>query len=313
MWKIERKIALFVGFCGILLWASLPGNAQEKDSLFAQPYEWGWGFPYKVKHGETLFILARRFHVPPVQLAEKNNRDFRAGLNPGEEIIVPLDGYNLVTEYQVGSPTMRVYYRVGNEQSLGAVKGIGKQTQANLQRWNRLETNEVFPNQLLWVALVRVDPEARPEYRSLRPKPIRVDSSPRHPLSDSLVGPAPGPGRGQTEVPERVYLPLEKQFREETVKETIMMDQRGMALFFDTEVKPSAAKTLFAFHNDVPKGRVIKVYNPGTGGTVFVKVLGRVPGIQRYDEAMIVISGAARGPLGVQGDKAWLELHYAPF
>lgn len=315
MMRTRRKILLIGCILTLCLGSPGRGMASDQDSLIAHSYDWGWGFHYTVKHGETLFIIARKFHVPPVQLAERNHIDFQAGLNPGEEIIVPLDGYNLVTEYQVGSPTKRIYYQVKRERSLGALIGIGKQTQHNLQRWNRLQTNEVFPDQWLWVALVRVDPSARPRYRSLRPKPRLVDS-PRTDKKAEVAAPSEGPGQGrlaEAKPTERIYLPLEKQFREETVNETIMMDQKGMGMFFGTDGELSGGRTLFAFHNDVPRGRIIKVYNPGTGGAVFVKVLGPVPVIQRYDEAMIVISGAARRALGVQGDKAWLELHYAPF
>ncbi len=290
-------------------------RAERSDSLFARSYDWGWGIPYTVKRGETLLGIAKRFYVPPAQLAARNDLDFRSGLAPGESIIIPLDAYNLVSQYQVGDQSQRVYYRVEKERSLGALIGIGKQTQSNLQRWNHLETNEVFPQQTVWVALIRVDPTVQPVYRSWRAQPKKVDTpkNNRSSGSQSEASKEDQPALGQGEHSQSVFLPLERQFRSETVNETIMMDQKGMAMFFGTDGKPASARTLYAFHNDVPKGRIIKVYNPGTGGTVFVKVLGRVPGIQRYDEAMIVITGAAKQQLGVQGDKAWLELHYAPF
>lgn len=91
------------------------------------------------------------------------------------------------------------------------------------------------------------------------------------------------------------------------------MEESGTAVFFTSQDKPQSSKTVFAFHNTVPKGRVIKVYNPGTGKTAYVKVLGPIPETKQYHNAVIGIGSAAKQALGVVEDKAWCELKYAPY
>jgi hypothetical protein len=57
---------------------------------------------------------------------------------------------------------------------------------------------------------------------------------------------------------------------------------------------------------------VIKVTNPGTGKSIFVKVLGPIPDTKQYAGSIIGIATAAKEALGVTDTKAWCELSYSP-
>jgi LysM repeat protein len=90
-------------------------------------------------------------------------------------------------------------------------------------------------------------------------------------------------------------------------------EEKGPAVFY-----PSASRSkqdiYYAFHNTAPRGTIIKVHNPGTDKTIFVKVIGTLPGTKLYHNSLIGITSQAKQELGVRNEeKAWCELSYAGF
>ena len=58
------------------------------------------------------------------------------------------------------------------------------------------------------------------------------------------------------------------------------------------------------------RGTVIKITNPGSGKTIYVKVLDKIPDTKLYTNSIIGISNSAREALGVTDSKAWVEISY---
>jgi hypothetical protein len=56
---------------------------------------------------------------------------------------------------------------------------------------------------------------------------------------------------------------------------------------------------------------VVKVFNPGSGKTIYVKVLGPLPDTKLYANSIIGISSGAKEALGVTDNRTWCELSYA--
>ena len=54
----------------------------------------------------------------------------------------------------------------------------------------------------------------------------------------------------------------------------------------------------------------MKVFNPGTNKTIYVKILGPVPDTKLYANSIIGICDAAKEALGITDNKAWVELSY---
>jgi hypothetical protein len=106
---------------------------------------------------------------------------------------------------------------------------------------------------------------------------------------------------------------MEQAFQDQTAGGTMVTTEKGAAAFF-----PAGGGTIkgvhYAFHNSAPRGSVARVHNPGTGRTVYVKVLGPMPNTKQYAGAIIGVSGAAKAQLGVRGDaRAWCEVSYAGY
>src|SRR6185437_920718 len=103
---------------------------------------------------------------------------------------------------------------------------------------------------------------------------------------------------------------IEQLYMSQTNNELNTTTEKGPAVFF--EMAGGASATVFyAFHNTTPRGTIIKVFNPGNGKTIFVKVLGPLPETKQYYNSIIGITGAAKEALGVNDNKAWCELTFA--
>jgi hypothetical protein len=98
----------------------------------------------------------------------------------------------------------------------------------------------------------------------------------------------------------------------QTNSEQVVTEEKGTAVFFENKGKLSSSKVIYALHNTAKRGTIIKVYNPGTDKTVFVKVLGSIPDTKMYHNCVIGIGSSAKELLMVTEEKAWCELKYAP-
>ncbi|MCD6063366.1 MAG: LysM peptidoglycan-binding protein [Flavipsychrobacter sp.] len=113
-------------------------------------------------------------------------------------------------------------------------------------------------------------------------------------------------------VPLDTLSPEEKLFMEQTRDGMNLTEERGGAVFFGNSGKIKGTNLYYAFHNTAPKGTIIKVHNPGTDKSIYVKVLSVIPGTKQYHNCIIGISAGAMADLGVADEKTWCELKYAP-
>ncbi|RYZ13714.1 MAG: LysM peptidoglycan-binding domain-containing protein [Sphingobacteriales bacterium] len=80
--------------CCLCVLASLSLKAQ--DTLWVKQKD---GKPYlvhKVKAGEDLFLLAKKYAVPPAVLADLNDVNYQDGLSAGTKFRIPVDNYNFI-------------------------------------------------------------------------------------------------------------------------------------------------------------------------------------------------------------------------
>jgi hypothetical protein len=100
---------------------------------------------------------------------------------------------------------------------------------------------------------------------------------------------------------------LDSIYNRQTNNGMNVLTEKGTAVFFD---KGGKNNVYYAFHTATPSGTIIKVTNPGTGKTIYVKVLGKIPDTKLYSNSIIGISTSAREALGVTDSKAWVEISY---
>lgn len=311
---MKSMFKVFLVFLGIL--AGFVANAQDfgksvHDSIYVEKYKNKWYIKHKVRSGETIFMLARRYHVPPAMLADANGLNYQQGLDKNKVLWIPLGAYNRKKSLPSDlGQTRALYYKVDQYDNLFIIARFADVKQRLLQEWNRMDDNNVEPGSILKVGWVLYDATQLPFADTSRSKSGMVATS-----EDGSNGVLAGKYANADTVikikkKEDEQSKEEKQYMVQTYNESFLLDEKGTAVFFDMPGKPKS--TYYAFHNSAPRGTIIKVFNPGTKMFVFVKVLGPLPNTSQYHNSIIGIASNAKTALGVVDDKLWCELYYYP-
>ncbi len=291
----------------------------QSDTLRVVFYEDNWAIEHTVKLGETVFMLAKKYHVPPAMLADVNKVTYSTGFKEGQLLYVPLGAYNQVKKNNTGRTDLRpLNYIVTESDNLFRLAHMAGVKQRTLQSWNGMSDNYIEPGQSLFVGWVLHDMLSKPFASSNNEDVNEVDdeeddviAKPKQ-LYDTFTKVVDG----QTVIVLKKRDSLtktERKYVTQTNNEQNMVEESGTATFYEMKGKVSANKEYFyAFHNQAKVGTIIKVHNPGTDKTVFVKVLGTIPETKQYHNSVIGISSGAKKELMVVEDKAWCELRYAP-
>ncbi|MEZ5015605.1 MAG: LysM peptidoglycan-binding domain-containing protein [Flavipsychrobacter sp.] len=258
---------------------------------------------HKVKSGETLFMLARRYHVPPAMLADANGLNYQSSL--GKTIFIPLGAYNRLKVLPSNlSEARTLYYKIGRYDNLFIIAKYVGVKQKVLQGWNAMADNNVKEGQLLKVGWVLFDGTQKPFAKkdSLKKATEGKDGNNTVKYGDGVTV--------ITLKPKDSLSKIHRRYITQTSNETFVVEDKGTAVFFPMSVKK--AKIYYAFHDKAARGTIVKVVNPGTNMFVFAKVLGPLPQTKQYHNAVIGISETAKEELGITDDKAWCELYYSP-
>ncbi len=313
-----------------LLLISLQAMAQRSDSLFVKQGESGWVIRHKIKAGETVFSLARKYHVPPAMLADFNNINYQQQLAPDSRISIPTGAYNIVVSKPDQANDIRpIYFRVDEDENLHRIARNTGVSQRTIQQWNNLYDTDISEGQVLQVGWLLYDATQMPDTRSNMPVNSNVATIParKDDMKPAKVVKVPQP---QIQIQRQVQRDTvyvsdtdtiaaietdtipdgEQLYMEQTNNGEDVVYEKGPAVFFRRAGK-STNGIFFAFHNTAPRGTIIKVTNPGTGKSVYAKVIGAVPGTASYHKAIAGVSSDARAALGVGDQKAWCELRYA--
>ena len=119
-----------------------------------------WRF-HVVKSGETLDGIATALHGKPTEIAKLNGVTPADGVDPGDELVVPVDA--------VMSGLRMQHYAVRRGDTLVTVADKFSVTVEQLRSWNRLKTSTVKVGQMLSVAApVRLGPVTHVRTRTTR-------------------------------------------------------------------------------------------------------------------------------------------------
>ncbi len=279
---------LFLLLCAC---AGFTTMAQTNDSLFATHKGPSLTIKYTVKFGETLHMLAYRFNVSDGVIENANEPDILKKFTAGAVVSIPVTKENFYTTKQSFSNVQELYYHVVTKDDIGLISTYAGVTKSQMRLWNNLHGNTLTEGQVLfigWVKMISLDtsnPATQAAYPIYKKRPGR----------DSVKARIPGN--------------LDSVFNSQTNNGANVITEKGTAVFFD---KPGKNNTFYAFHNTSPRGSVIRVYNPSTGKTIYVKVLGTIPDTKLYSGSIIGICNTAKEALGVTDNKAWCELSYSP-
>lgn len=307
----------------LLLLFFVPAKAQ--DTLWVQQQDNKPYLSHRVRRGENLFLLSRRYSVPPAVLADVNDVNYQDGLVAGSRFRVPIDKYNYIRiESMVDSRAL--YYRAEPEDNLHSISRMFNVSQGTIQRWNHMQDADVTGGDVLLVGWIAYDKSQQPFITATAAaadtpvgrdtkstnvktlptvktgKPVPVPVPLNKPVSDSSSKAA-----AIATPEEEESHALARQFKEEDQGGPVT-EESGAAVFYT--LKSAAAGVYYAFHNSARKGSVIKVLNPASNKMIYAKVIGPLPQLKEYHNAVLGLSSNAMKALGARDRRMFCKLKY---
>ncbi len=264
--------------------------AQDQDSMMVIRKDANWAIKYVVKPGEYVRMLALRFCVSEALILSANEPEAIKKSGPGSVIYIPVIGDNFFSVRQPLGNLRELYYEVKPKDEIGVISTYSGVTKNQMRSWNSLKGNTLIPGQKLLVGWVKMIPRDTANLATIKAYP----STRKKVVADTNKAIVPGG--------------LDTVYARQTNNGLSVLTEKGTAVFFE---KAGKSNTYQAFHNTARRGTVIKVFNPGNGKTIYVKVLGTIPDTKQYANSIIGISDSAKEALGVTDSKAWCELTYS--
>lgn len=309
---VKKIFILVFCFYSSMLSAQMLGIANGAiDSMQVVFRKDKWVIEHIVRTGDNVFLLSHRYHVPPALLTDINGIDFQKPLPDNSLFYIPIGSYNL----SKGEPSDKMsgiplFFVVGQYDNLFRIANLANATQKKLQDWNGLTGNKIVEGQRLFVGWMLFDTSRKVADTEKAGRPAAnagTTSLPKVPSKNEQTVIIVRKGKSKDTIPE-----VQKIYLQQTKNELTVTEEKGPAVFFENKGKLSGTKMFFALHNGAAVGTIIKVYNPGTDRTVYVKVIGKIPDTKTYHNCIIGIGAGAKDVLMVTEEKAWCELKFAP-
>lgn len=275
---------------------------QAQDTLWVKQEN---GHPYlvhHVEHGENLFLLSRRFSVPPAVLADQNHISYQDGLAEGSRFKVPVDRYNFVRIESVVK-SRPIFYRALRDDDLRDISRMFNVSQSTIQRWNRMESPEVTPGETLQVGWIAYDPAQVPFPAAKTDTAITVAAPERQ------TGRGVPPDTAVTAISDTVKKTRYERLYEQQTMGRSVSEESGAAAFYPLRTKATAG-VYYAFHNTAARGSILKITNPANGRTIYAKVIGSVPKLKTYHNCIVGLSNNAIPALGAKDMRMFCNLNY---
>jgi LysM repeat protein len=301
---MKKLLLLFT----LIIIASTRITAQ--DTLWVKQRE---GKPYllhKVKNGETLFILSKKYVVPPAILADVNNINYQDGLPTGSKFRIPIDNYNFIRIESVVK-SKPIFYRAGEEDDLRSISRMFNVPQSAIQRWNNLMTPDIETDKILQVGWIAYDNTQVPfpENTSVVNNPVKATTLPKVGIvkkgSDTLAGkPIKKIDSDSIADPSA----FEQLYYQQTAGISVT-EESGAAVFYPLKTAAGPG-VYYALHNTAIRGSILKIINPANGKIIYAKVIGTLPKLKEYHNAIVGLSSNAISTMGARDQRMFCKLKY---
>jgi membrane-bound lytic murein transglycosylase D len=136
------------------------------------PDKWISWRRHRVEPGETLAAIAKKYRLTPAAVAEANNIERTAALEPGTKLTIPAT--------QPASETKRllVSYRVRRGDTLAGIADRFSVNSEDVRKWNRLRSNHLSRGMVLRIYTIGGAPETSRRSTHSRSKRKAAASSP---------------------------------------------------------------------------------------------------------------------------------------
>ncbi len=302
---------------------------QQKSSLATLPAEQS----YTVEKKETLYSIARKFGMQPAEL-EKINALTSTVLKPGQLLtVIPykkneylvlktqtliqpkkvdnqheeadhgLEEKPVAPEKKPNIPATGLYIVQAGETvfSISARYGIAV---ARIDELNHLANNGIHTGQTLKLSEAAAEPVSKAksddtdQQQPEQHKSVPVSTPVHTPAIDT-----PKPVRQ----PEIIFTPAEQPASSNHVSKEYK--EEGLGLWLDNNDLNQARSV--GLHRTAPVGTIVKVTNPMSRKSIFIKIVGSFPVTAESKDAMIIISKSAAELIGALDQRFRVELSYA--
>jgi LysM repeat protein len=248
------KFTLLIAF---LLGLNLAAKAANLDSLGLKKENNKTFLLFKVGPKQSLFSILKRYNLSLTEFKSANS-DVEIPVKTGEILYIPLHyleesnpAPKVVEEKVAEAPKEAEIHIVAPKQGLLSVANMHKVTMAELRKWNNLTSDRLQEGQRLIVS----DPSGSKST-------IAVDKASLLPAKTTAAATAPAP---VAEAPAKEKGP-------EDIKKKI---ETGIAELIDV---PDNSGKFLALHRTAPIGTLVLVKNLTNNQSIWVKVIGRLPG-----------------------------------
>ncbi|HYL85054.1 MAG TPA: transglycosylase SLT domain-containing protein [Candidatus Angelobacter sp.] len=145
----------------------LPQGTAEKftaEIAAIPPEKWISWRRHRVESGETLASIGKKYHLTAAAIADANNLERNAALDPGTKLIIP------AAQPQSETKRRLVSYRVRRGDTLDGIADRFSVNAEDVRKWNRLKANHVGRGMVLRIYTIGGAPEATPVRRSTKTK-----------------------------------------------------------------------------------------------------------------------------------------------
>ena len=197
-------------------------------------------------------------------------------------------------------------YEVGTGEtiySIGFKYGVGVE---EIRTFNKLTNNDIKIGQIL---LLRADAKLLDDRTTLNtasPQTLEKKEA-ESPKNLGNHNPPESTSISRPKLPVKIIEPSNEGRRSKSIPREFKED--GMGIWVDNN-DLNQAKSV-ALHKVAPVGTIIKVTNPMTRKSIFVKVVGSFPETEETKNAVVVISKSAAGLIGALDPHFRVELSYA--
>lgn len=303
---MKRFGLLFLSVFGVLSIA----KATTIDSLGIGEYKGKAVILHLVESKENYYSISRKYHVSPSELMSFNDN---APIRIGDTLKVNKKGLTLKKGTTAVASGKTIEHTVATGETLFAISRKYSVSVEDIINLNGLTDNSVKIGQKLKItpgtkstAVVTTPPAKQSE--------VVVKNEPKQ--EEVKVKPVT-----TTTTTTTTTQPKAEQKEEETDDNTTVADtsvpakvgreihESGMATWIsDNDL--NQAKSV-ALHRTAPIGTIVKITNPMTNKSVYVKVVGNFPESADTKNVLIVISKSAANLLGVRDQKFRIDLAYA--
>ena len=250
------KFTLLIAF---LLGLNLAAKATNLDSLGLKKENNKTFLLFKVGPKQSLFSILKRYNLSLTEFKSANS-DVEIPVKTGEILYIPLHyleesnpAPKVVEEKVNEAPKEAEIHIVAPKQGLLSVANMHKVTMAELRKWNNLTSDRLQEGQRLIVS----DPSGTKST-------IAVDKASLLPSKTTAAATPPAPAP-VAEAPAKEKGP-------EDIKKKI---ETGIAELIDV---PDNSGKFLALHRTAPIGTLVLVKNLTNNQSIWVKVIGRLPG-----------------------------------